>query len=225
MLRWFHRAPGVGRLPGWAQSQGSLTAHLRATCTRFDVVRLAQGRRAATAHEAAALGLPRRGAVHAREVLLHCDGQPVVWARSAVASAACTGPWKALKGLGTRPLAELLFQRKGAGRLTMHYTRLPCLPARRLLGDHAPAGKLPRLARRSVFARAGSRLVLTEVFFPELAARGRPLPRCKGLRRPSRPAPHPVQATTCTDSSGRPSMRPTIVSPATTAPTPSGVPV
>lgn len=225
MLRWFHRAPGTGCLPEWAQSQGSLTAHLRATCTHFEVRRLAQGRRAATEQEAAALGMPRRGAVHAREVVLHCDGQPVVWARSAVKAAACTGPWKALKGLGTRPLAELLFQRKGAGRLNMRYTIAPPLPMRRLLGCHAPAGKLPRLARRSVFSRAGSRLVLTEVFFPDLATRGRPLPRCKVLRRASLEKRRQAQLTTCTVSSGRPSMRPIMVSPATTAPTPSGVPV
>lgn len=218
MLRWFHRAPGIGRLPAWAQSQGSLTAHLRATCTHFEVVRLAQGRRAASAQEAAALRMPRHAAVHAREVVLLCDGEPVVWARSAVRSVACTGPWKALKGLGTRPLAELLFQRKGAGRLAMQYTSAPPLPMRRLLGTHGAEAKVPRLARRSVFARAGSRLVLTEVFFPGLAARGRPLARCKGLR-------HTSTQVTCTTSSGRPSMRPTIVSPATTAATPSGVPV
>jgi chorismate--pyruvate lyase len=59
--------------------------------------------------EAADLHLWAGGRALVREVVLRVDGVPLVWARSVVAARATRGPWRALVGLGTRPLAELLF--------------------------------------------------------------------------------------------------------------------
>lgn len=174
MLRWTHRPPACGALVRWLQAPGSLTAHLRRACRRFEVRLLRQGPCAAGRDEARPLGLRPRVRVQAREVVLCCDGIPVVWARSVIDARALRGPWKALAGLGTRPLAELLFQGRHARRTPLRHARLPPLGRWRIPAGQLDARRAALRARRSTFTRRGARLVLTEVFTPGLAARGRP---------------------------------------------------
>lgn len=164
----------------WLRAPGSLTAHLRHACRRFEVRPVRQGRCAAEPDEARELGLPARARVHAREVVLACDGRPVVWARSVVGARALRGPWKALAGLGVRPLAELLFQGRRVRRTPMRHASLAPLGCWRIEGSGLEARRAALRARRSTFIRRGARLVLTEVFAPAVAGRGRPRP---GRRR------------------------------------------
>lgn len=180
VLQWTDRPPGIGALKHWLQAPGSLTAHLRGVCRHFEVRPLRQGPCTADPDEARELGLPPGTRVHAREVVLACDGRPMVWARSVVEARLAHGPWKALAGLGTRPLAELLFRRWEARRTAMRHVCLAALGSWCVNGYRLGARRAALRARRSTFTRRGARLVLTEVFAPALAGRGRPRP---GRRR------------------------------------------
>ena len=156
--------PGVTR---WLRATGSLTARLK----RHGKVRvqvLAQGTQRLSQPERLALG---QSSGHVREVLLLVEGQPAVWARSVTTGRALRGPWKALKGLGTRPLAELLFgqQRVQRGALHVHPWHHGG-PEHRRATRHwpGPRSTRPQWARASVFERHGQRLRVMESFAPHV---------------------------------------------------------
>jgi chorismate--pyruvate lyase len=105
-----------------------------------------------------------------REVLLHADGRAVVMAHSVVARRDVEGPWRSLAGLGTRPLAAVLFADPRVRRSAFEYARIDRRHALwkracRLLGRELPVMR----ARRSVFRRNGRPLMVTELFLPALA--------------------------------------------------------
>jgi chorismate lyase len=167
------RRGGAGSLAAWLQATGSLTQHLRHHIGPVSVQRVRQGRGRARRDEAQALGLsPRRSQpVHVREVVLQCGGQPLVMARSVCETRHLRGPWRALKGLGSRPLAELLFHDREVWRLPL--TTACLTPHQRLglvqseqwckaTGQAWPAGDLWQ--RRSVFVRHGAALLVAELF-------------------------------------------------------------
>jgi len=98
-LQWQH----------WQRAPGSLSLRLAALGDRLEVQRLSQSVQPLLPGEARDLHLPAGTRALVREVVLRVDGQALVWARSVVPSRATRGPWRSLLGLGTRPLAELLF--------------------------------------------------------------------------------------------------------------------
>lgn len=143
------------------------------------MVRLTQGSAPLLPGEAGDLGsrgTPPRA--HVREVLLVVDGLPLVWARSVACARAVNGPWRALKGLGSRPLAELLFASAHVGRSALHARRLaPASPWQRHLARQCQQAA-PELAaargvwaRWSVFCKGGQRLRVLEAFLPAVAQR------------------------------------------------------
>ncbi|WP_395142409.1 chorismate--pyruvate lyase family protein [Schlegelella aquatica] len=175
MLRWSACPPATRTLRRWLAAAGSLTAHLKRTSHRFAVeVRRQSGPVGARSPMLALRqGRPLR---HLREVALHADGLPLVYACSGVESSARRGPWRALRGLGTRPLAELLFGDGRIRRASMQWCKLPAAhPLGRRADRAGVRGRGPRWARRSVFRQRASRLALMEVFSPSVAER-RPLP-------------------------------------------------
>ena len=174
-----HRAsspakPVDPRHQAWLTAPGSLTARLRAH-GQVDVVVLFQGSRKLWPIESQDL---RQRHGHVREVVLQIDGRPAVWARSTTPHRALRGPWKALRGLGCRPLAELLFQRRHVCRepLVAHHTKRHSLAMSHLLRQWArqqpPDQPLttPKWARSSVFWRSGQPLRVLEVFAPWVLA-------------------------------------------------------
>lgn len=175
-------APADALLRDWLQVGGSLTRHLRAPAAAIRVHKLFQGRSAPLPGEAAQVG-PR---LHAREVVLERDGRALVFARSITASSAVRGPWRALLGLGTRPLAELLFtqrgilrspllaQRFGPGSAWMRHIRAQC---REVAPEIADARVL--WGRSSLFVKHGRVLRVLEVFAPGMPPRA----DRRGLRR------------------------------------------
>jgi chorismate--pyruvate lyase len=111
---------------------------------------------------------------YVREVALLLDGVPVVWARSATPLHAIQGPWRAIQGLGTRPLAELLFEGRRVERAPLRAHHLvKSSPLQRharnqwlaLAQVHAQAD-VPRWARSSVFWHKGQPLRVMEAFSP-----------------------------------------------------------
>ena len=97
-------------LRDWLRAPGSLSRRLARLGERFEVqVLCARAWRRSGRAKRSALGLPARGLTLVREVILRVDGEPLVWARSALHQRATLGPWRALKGLGARPLGHLLY--------------------------------------------------------------------------------------------------------------------
>lgn len=174
--------PVDARLRAWLQAQGSLTARLRAFGD-VQVQVLRQGIQPLWPMEQAEL---QQRCGYVREVVLWVDGRPAVWARSATPLAAIKGPWRALRGLGTRPLAELLFASSHVLRSPLRMHRLPkggamqtyvagqwqALAGCALLKQSA--GNAPRWMRSSVFWHTGHPLRVMEAFAPWVCALKQP---------------------------------------------------
>jgi len=171
VIRWTSRNFARAGVQRWLQAPGSLSARLAATGSRFSVQVLGQGRAPLTADEARALGHPAQRVGYMREVLLRVDGAPRVLARSVTGLADSHGAWRAVRGLGTRPLADVLFKRLGIARAQLSYAKLtpasaPQRAARKLwlkaTGEHLALRALP--ARRSAFRRGAESLLVMEIF-------------------------------------------------------------
>lgn len=165
-------------LQAWLLAPGSLTARLR----RHGPVEVLVQRQAALP-----LWQPERDDLqlrsgYVREVVLLLNGRPAVWARSATSLSAIRGPWRAMQGLGTRPLAELLFAARPVERAPLRLQHLPRSGAMQshirrqwlLLEQYSaqcggPEG-VPQWARSSVFWHRGHALRVMEAFSPWLGS-------------------------------------------------------
>lgn len=170
-MGWQSYTSAHGGLRRWLQASGSLSARLAATGEVFSVKVVAQGRQPLTPGEAVALGQGPRRLGYAREVLLQVNGKPLVYARSVTTYADSVGAWRSLRGLGCRPLADLLFKRSGIARQPLAFALFPRhSPLQRhvLKSWYVATGAMPDshglLARRSVFMRHGAALLVMEVF-------------------------------------------------------------
>lgn len=155
----------------WLVDMVSLTAKLVARSGQFRVRRLCQKRAPSTADEYAAIALPRRQQVQQREVLLECDGIPVVFAHTVVPLTATARDWPFFGGLGERSLGTTLFGDPRVVRGRMQYARLgPRHPlvrrARQATGLEFDA----LFARRCLYGRRNGLLLVTELFLPAVAA-------------------------------------------------------
>jgi chorismate--pyruvate lyase len=164
----------------WLRAPGSLSRRL-SSHGRFEVQTLAEGPAALLPGEASALGIG--GArCWVREVVLRVDGVAMVWARSVAPCRALNGPWQALRSLGMRPLAQLLFDDRAVRRSPLRaerhghggrWHRRACAA-----WQAAGAGPWPTKAlwgRSSTFVRRGVALRVFEAFSPAVA-RLRPRP-------------------------------------------------
>jgi chorismate lyase len=91
----------------WLRAPGSLSRRLSAH-GRFEVQTLSEGVARLLPGERHGM-CSASGRYWVREVILRVDGVPMVWARSVTPFRATCGPWRAVRQLGTRPLAQLLF--------------------------------------------------------------------------------------------------------------------
>jgi len=169
------RLPANPKLRRWLSAPGSLSQRLRDTGQRFEVRLLSQGTRAALPGEAASVGARR---VHAREVLLLVDDQPLVYARSVTAAINVTSAWRSLRALGSRPLAELLFSQRWVHRSPLQALRMAphsvwLRHLQKHCAPHAPTLASRRViwARYSVFIKGGRSLRVLEAFAPEIVRR------------------------------------------------------
>lgn len=162
-------------LRDWLRAPGSLSRRLARLGSRFEVQVLSQRVAPLRAAERQTLGLPKRGLTVVREVVLRVDGVALVWARSALHQSALSGPWKAVRGLGARPLAHLLYDDPRISRSELQPRRLARFGHTRrhmqrqwlqATGEAASAQML--WSRHSVFSRCGAQLRVMELFAPEL---------------------------------------------------------
>jgi chorismate--pyruvate lyase len=177
-------------LRAWLYSNGSLTRRLVANFGTVRVEPVRQRAGAATREEWRALGVRGARRVHVREVVLWGDGRPLVLARSVLPAVQAGLAWRAVRGLGTRPLADLLFGERAVRRHRLGLVHQCVRPASALRRQaRATTARIDWPARdtwgrRALFVHLGSPLLLTEWFSPVLSdaapsdVRGRP-GRCR----------------------------------------------
>ena len=165
MSGWTDHNFGHAGLGRWLAATGSLSARLAACGDVFSVQVLRQGRLPLTEDEARALGVAGGRTGYVREVLLKVDGHTVVFARSVTAHAHSLGAWRSVRGLGTRPLADVLFKCSGIIRQPMQYRQFkPNTALPRWVQRLCPGVPASLPARRSVFLRQQAPLLVMEVF-------------------------------------------------------------
>ena len=145
----------------WLHAPGSLSRRLACLGERFEVTVLSQRTAPLRTAELKALGLPRHGCTVVREVILSVDGRPLVWARSSLHQSALAGPWRALKGLGPRPLANLLYADPRVRRSELRPRRLS------RFGHTRPADGKAVVGRHRQ-PRIGPNVVVTQLCFQPL---------------------------------------------------------
>lgn len=170
--RW-HRHPnavqGSPQMRNWLADPGSMTFKLRARCEELSVLRLRQRTGNALIDECRLLELTPREPVEERDVILSCDGEPMVFGHT-VTPLGSASAWPFFHRLGARPLGASLFTDPLVRRAPLQFARLHAghsLVRRigRVLDLHAA---LPLYARRSLFYRRGNFLLVTDVFLPAL---------------------------------------------------------
>ncbi|KAF1047226.1 MAG: Chorismate pyruvate-lyase [Herbaspirillum frisingense] len=165
------------RTRSWLADPGSMTLKLKARTKDFSVRLLRQRPGPILADEYAALGVPARSRVVERDVILHCDGRPVVFGHTVLSTSSVKSDWPFFSKLGTTPLGANLFFDPLVQRSPITYARLPAgHPLMRRIAAALPGGNLPAtlFARRSLFKRRGGVLMVTDVFLPALEALMRP---------------------------------------------------
>ena len=165
MTRWTRMPPShADSWRPWLTYPGSLTRRIVARSRRFEVEVVARRLRVPNDDEFRALGRPASSLAYVREVVLRADGEPVVLAHSIVARADLAGVWRPVAGLGTRPLAAVLFADRRVRRGPFEFAGID---QRHPLGVRAKQvfgrsfGRLR--ARRSLFHLEGRPLMVTEV--------------------------------------------------------------
>jgi chorismate lyase len=175
---WHRHANGVNpsaAMRDWLTDRMSLTIKLIAHSRHFRVHRLRQAHGMCLADEAAAVGMARRIQVQERDVLLECDGVPVVFAHTIVPLRSNASDWPFFSTLGERSLGTTLFGDPRVVRGALHYARLP---ARHPLVRRAAAAtgnadaNQPLFARRCLYRRRKGLLLVTEVFLPAITQVG-----------------------------------------------------
>ena len=173
--RWFSHANGVNpsaEMRRWLTDRRSLTDKLVAGSTHFRVQRLHQQRALSLPDEFAMLASPCRSNVREREVLLLCDGSPVVFAHTIVPLDATASDWPFFSALGERSLGTTLFGDPQVERGALQFARLHAehpLVQRACKAIGANLIDVPLYARRCLFRRKNGLLLVTEVFLPALA--------------------------------------------------------
>jgi chorismate--pyruvate lyase len=176
LAKWHRRAAAVGAagsMRGWLETKGSLTARLVAHSEAFRVRCLHQEVALCSLEEAVPIGLPRRERVWEREVLLCCDGVPVVFGHTVVPMSATASDWPLFSALGEQSLGSTLFYDPKVVRGPLEFARLraghPLLARVRaglINSVGADLGSNDFHARRCVYRRHQGLLMVTEVFLP-----------------------------------------------------------
>jgi chorismate lyase len=157
-------------LHAWLTSRDSLTSRIKARVRHFNLVRLKQTAQRPNIDERRELGLRPGALAVVREVLLRDGENALVFAHSVAARRDLRGVWRGLSRLGTRPLAEMLFNDPTVVRLPIEYRKLDSRhPLYRRVQQVSPVSATALWARRSVFLKHGRALLVTEVFLTTMA--------------------------------------------------------
>ena len=165
--RWPRVPLLAGALRPWLTDRGSLTQRIQTHCRDFRVDVVFQGLRRPEHDEATLVARGEHDPVLVREVYLYADDVPVVFAHSVARWRDVHGVWRALAGLGNRSLGSRLFSDARVQRCPLHQRRLAARhPLHRRAVTAVPGLVAPLWARRSLFLRNNSPILVTEVFLP-----------------------------------------------------------
>lgn len=171
--RWRSRlfpAPQDPVLASWLTEPGSLTARCEAASESFRIRLLNRGQGRPMPDESRLFRLRRGQRAWVREVLLECDGVPVIYAHTVLPLVPRGRLARWLAGLGSRSLGSLLFAHPGFSRGPIQYRRLDRRhPLFLRAADAADPGGADILwARRSAHRLGGQTVLVTEVFLPSI---------------------------------------------------------
>jgi len=154
----------------WLYDESSLTKRLQQLCIgRFSVEVLSEEVCQPQLHEIRRLEMGLRRWARIRQVLLLCDGEPWVAARTIIPLSTLRGSLRRLRHLKNRPLGAFLFAHPHLERGEIEVTRLaPNVPPLNLLTvDESITGQKP-WGRRSLFRLHGQPVLVSEIFFKNL---------------------------------------------------------
>jgi len=150
----------------WLYDAGSLTARLKSLCENFRVEVIGQEVQECTADEASTT-IKKGEKVLVREVLLYCDEQPQVFARSLLPLKSLTGDEQQLAHLGSQPLGQVLFNNPQLERQSISVASFDMHTG---VGQLCKYLALPSQAelwgRRSLFVLNNKPIMVAEVFLP-----------------------------------------------------------
>ncbi len=165
------------KLLDWLTDPGSLTARLIANSGEFQVRLIGQTFMMASEQEQQALALSPHYLASSehliREVLLCCDGEPWVYARTVIPASTLTGEEQNLAQLGEQPLGATLFNSPNMTREDLVIAALP--ETAKVVKAVKAVGSLPTIGlwgRRSLFHLANKPLLVHEIFLPSALAYG-----------------------------------------------------
>ena len=167
--QWLVKPVLAGAFQSWLIDTGSLTARLQQRYSQFSVKPVAVKYAKPICDEAVLLHLPAYKAALIREVLLFGNNQPVVFAHSVLPRTSLRGAWYVLGKLGNKPLGATLFANPKVKRTPLEYKKLPKHhPISMRVAEHLHTSPKAMWARRSVFQLNCARILVTEVFLPQL---------------------------------------------------------
>ncbi|WP_206482952.1 chorismate lyase [Thalassotalea sp. G2M2-11] len=157
-------------LRDWLLEPSSLTARLKQHCREFRVEVLGQQVLPCPVDEATAEVAVDQD-VLVREVILYCDQQPSVFARSLLPLSSLTGDAQQLANLGEQPLGQVIFTHPNLVRKRIEVASFDEASTVASLAKHCqlPVSS-PLWGRRSIFMLADKPLIVSEVFLPHAAA-------------------------------------------------------
>lgn len=150
------------RARDWLLDPDSLTAKLKRHCTNFQVQLLGQREAPLLADEQVWLG-PQQSCI-VREVILWCDGQPWVFARSVFPFSALAQQQLRLEDLGTKPLGEHLFKQPDLVRSAVEVSSFAASTKVGKLHQQLGYPATTLWGRRSRFTAAEQHVLVAEVF-------------------------------------------------------------
>jgi len=164
-----HPFPIPRSLRPWLSDHGSLTLRLKSRCNTFRVMPLATGLARPNVDECALLGLAPGTRAYVREVMLLCDGVPVVFAHSVLPQTGLRGGWNGITRLGSRSLGEALFSDHRIARQPLAYRPIQRgHPLFQRIAQHQILSASRLWGRRSLFCLNAHPLLVTEVFLPAI---------------------------------------------------------
>lgn len=113
--------------------------------------------------------MPQRHWARIRQVLLLCDDEPWVAARTIIPLSTLRGPLRRLRYLKNRPLGAFLFAHPDLHRGEIEVTQLALTtpPLHLLFGDDSNSKEMP-WARRSLFRLRNRPVLVNEIFLETL---------------------------------------------------------
>jgi len=141
----------------WFCHTGSMTQKMREQAKTIRVDVQTETYRSLSCEESRLLNHSQERDAFIREVLIHCDDQICLWARSVLSCQHSPRLFKAISALGNKALGSILFSDPTITRSPFEWGRLP---------ENANEFEMTCWGRRSVFSDPNESLCLTEIFLP-----------------------------------------------------------